>query len=115
MPVQVTDNSTRIIADLTRKSNVALRFAVDRIDKTANPKTPKKEGFLRRDVLKQVLGLSGTIIWPKKYAQAQEAGVIRGHRVRNYTTAGTGPHFAENAVAQVVKTIAVDFKKAGLI
>lgn len=116
MSVNTIDNTSRIQIDIQRKSNLALRFMLEGIDRTASPKTPKDTGILRNSPQKQVLGTTGTITWPQKYAQPQEAGVIHGSRVRNYTTPGTGPHFAENAVAkEAVDNAAMYFKKAGLI
>jgi len=32
------------------------------------------------------------------YAAAQEAGMTRGHPMKNYSTAGTGPHWFEEAI-----------------
>jgi Minor capsid protein len=115
MSVTVVDHTQEVLTNISRQTNLALRFMIGRIDDTANPKTPKKEGRLRGDVLKSVLGLSGTITWSKKYAQAQEAGIVRGSRVRHYTTPGTGPHFAEDAVKKVVSTDQQDFSRAGVI
>ena len=35
------------------------------------------------------------------YAAAQEAGITRGHVMRNYSTPGTGPHFFRHAIDAV--------------
>lgn len=115
MSVKITDNTASALIDIDRKVSLAIRYMLERVDATAEPKTPRKFGNLRRDVIKQVLGKTGTIAWPKKYAAAQEAGVIRGSKIRNYTTAGTGPHYAENAVKAVVASSEQDFRKAKLI
>jgi hypothetical protein len=112
MPVRVQDNSLRVITDMHRGVNLALRFMLDDIDRTASPKTPKKEGSLRGDVLKRVLGLAGEIVWLKGYAAAQEVGTTRGSPIRNYTTPGTGAHYAENAVIEVAKRADTHFRKA---
>lgn len=37
------------------------------------------------------------------YAAAQEAGVTRGHPIRNYSTPGTGAHFTQHAIEDVVQ------------
>lgn len=116
MSVKTTDNTSRIKIDIQRKANLAVRFLLDGIDRSARPNTPKEFGPLSQSVQKQVLGTRGIITWPQKYAQPQEAGIIHGSRVRNYTTPGTGPHFAENAVTkEAIHNAAVYFKKAGLI
>lgn len=110
MLVKITDNTPIIIANTTRSSNLALRFILDDIDRVANPVTPRKRGNLRGDILKTVLGLRGTIIWGKNYAIYQEE-----NQFRNYTTPGTGPHYAENSVKQVADNVNKHFKKARLI
>lgn len=109
MSVKFNSNIPNIISDTDRKSSLAIRYALDDIDKIAEPKTPKKKGNLRRDTLKQVLGKRGKIAWKKEYAIYQEK---KQHG--NYTTPGTGPHFAENAVRKVVANSREYFKRAGL-
>lgn len=47
----------------------------------------------------------------KEYARFQEFGGDSKRRVRNYTTAGTGPHFLRNAGNKQVKKIARTYKK----
>lgn len=111
MSVRVTDNTDRIKSDHRTKANLFLRELLDAIMQTAEPKTPKREGHLRRDVLRQVLGLHGTLEWRKKYAAIQET-----KQFANYTTPGTGPQFAENAVRSTVNTKAPGImKKVGLL
>lgn len=61
-------------------------------------------------MLKQVLGLHGKVIWGKNYAGFQER-----KQYQNYTTAGTGPHFAENAVRTVAARADEHFRRAKLI
>lgn len=115
MSVRITDNTVRIKIDNTRGASLAIRYMLDAIDATASPRTPKEFGVLRRSVQKRVTGLKGEIQWPQKYAQAQEAGVIRGTRVKNYSTPGTGAHFAESAVRKVVQNADSYFRKARAI
>jgi hypothetical protein len=109
MKVIVKDNMPKIVNDKKQKSSIFLRVLADEVVATSTPKTPQRTGQLRADVLKQVLGLTGKIIWGKRYAIFQE-----GKQYRNYTTAGTGPHFAENAVRDVVKNSESIAKKVGL-
>lgn len=117
MSVKVTDNTPSIINTTTQKASIFLRELCDTVVNISTPKTPKDKGNLSRDILKQVLGLHGRIEWRKVYASFQEAGVRADgtHRVRKYTTAGTGPHFAENAVNDAIKDTGVIAKRSGLI
>lgn len=115
MAVKVINHKPAVVIDIHRQTSLAIRYMLDRIDATAEPNTPKRLGNLRRDITKQVLGLSGAIVWHKVYAAPQEAGIIRGSRVQHYTTPRTGPHFAENAVRKIVASAEQDFRKAKLI
>ena len=76
----------------------------------SEPKTPKKSGRLRMDVVKQVLGLAAKVVWGKKYGVYQET-----KRFKKYTTPGTGPHFAENAAKDLPPLTEKVAKNSGLI
>lgn len=108
--------------------NLALRFAVDDVDRLARPKTPYSGsvksrggksltggGHLRNDLVKTVMGNKAKIIWGKRYAAAQEAGIINGRPIRNYTAPGTGKKYAENAIRKVEKQLDTYIRKAGTI
>lgn len=110
MSVKIHDNTATIVTDTLKGANLALRFMLEDVERIARPVTPKKEGNLRKDILKSVLGLRGTIKWDKNYAIYQEK-----KQFKNYTTPGTGPHYAENSVKQVVANADKYFKKARLI
>jgi hypothetical protein len=88
---------------------MALRLMLDAIDMASTPNTPRDKGDLRNNKLKQVLGLHAVIQWRQKYAIYQED---KEHQ--HYTTAGTGAHFAENAVDKVVSESPNYFRSAGL-
>lgn len=61
-------------------------------------KTPMKTGALRRSIITQAIGSRAQIGWRSAYAGAQEAGQHAGSGpYKNYTTPGTGPHFARDA------------------
>ncbi len=109
MSVKIKSNVRKIISDTDVKVNVAIRYALEDIDDMASPNTPKDKGNLRRDTLKQVLGKRGTIMWKKEYAIYQEE-----KQFGRYTTPGTGPHFARNAVKKAIDKSAEYFKRAGL-
>lgn len=110
MSVKFNDNTQRVIFDMNQNTSLALRFMLDGIDEKAFPKTPKDRGNLRKDILKQVLGKKATIVWQKKYAIYQET-----KQFKNYTTPGTGPGFAEDAVRHVAANSESYFKKARMI
>lgn len=110
MSVKVQDNTGKIKLDIKRKSSLALRFMMDDIQDISEPKTPRDRGYLRRNVQAQVLGLTGKITWGQRYAVYQE-----NKQFRNYTTAGTGPHFARDSVQQIAKNPRSAMKRAGLI
>jgi Zn-dependent oligopeptidase len=109
MSVDTTDNSSQIKADMQPKLGLFLRAMLDDIDKTADPKTPQKTGDLRNLKQKQVLGLNATITWDRSYAAVQETT-----QFKNYTTPGTGPHFAEDAVREVVGRADEHLREVGL-
>lgn len=119
MSVKVTDNTPKVRLDMNTKVDLFLRFFMDSVDAIAEPRTPKKEGELRRGTLKTVGGgmmnRSGQMVWLKEYAAAQEVGTTRGHVIRNYTTPGTGPHFALNAVTKAILGQNVVLRKVGLM
>lgn len=109
MSVRVTDNTGAVRNETEQKASIFLRMVAEDIVND-DKGTPKKEGGLRRDVLKQVLGLRGKVEWRKRYAARQE-----DTQFKNYTTPGTGPHFAENAVKKVVDKTGVLAKRSGLV
>lgn len=90
------DRSAHVKQTIHRKGSVMLRRILDGVDKTADPRTPKDTSDLRLNKLKQVLGLKAIIQWRQKYAAIQEE-----KQFQNYTTPGTGPHYARNAVKKV--------------
>lgn len=110
MKVIVKNNMPKIENNTKQKSSIFLRVLAEEVVDEATPKTPKRTGQLRADVLKQVLGTKAKIVWGKRYAIFQE-----NKQYRNYTTPGTGPHFAENSVRKVVKNSESIAKKVGLI
>jgi hypothetical protein len=128
MSVKYTTNTPLLRINQRQAIGLFLRYLVDDVHRIARPKTPYSGavrsrggrsltggGHLRDDVLKRVLGLVGTISWDKEYAGAQEAGQTRGHPIRNYTTPGTGKHYARNASKEAVKNAANLMRKARLI
>lgn len=108
--VKVVSNVARITADNDTNLPLALRFMLNDIQRKSEPFTPKDTGDLRRRILQQVMGKTATITWDVDYAAYQE-----DIQYKNYTTPGTGPRFAENAVKEVVGNAEFYFRKARLI
>lgn len=117
MSVKVDDNTPRIKSDTKQRVSTFIRLVCDNVVDISTPNTPKDKGNLSRDVLKTVQGLHGEIEWRKTYAQFQERGerADGSHKVKNYTTPGTGPHFAENAVKRAVQNTNIIAKLAHLV
>ena len=107
---KITDNTNNVINQLSQKASIFLRLMADEVVNISTPITPKKSGRLRMDVVKQVLGLKGKIMWGKKYGIHQET-----KQFINYTTPGTGPHFAQKgAEGGIGKTQSVA-QRSGLL
>ncbi len=115
MPVRRKDNTALLLTKQRQSSSLFLRFFLDDIERYSEPITPKKDGYLRRSTIKSVLGLTGTIMWDKEYAAAQEAGQTRGRPIRFYTTPGTGPKYAKKGVQKAMIHSKDTMRKAGLI
>lgn len=110
MSVRYRSNVIPLKSAQARHASTALRRIADAIVEQSTPKTPKDTGFLRQKVLKQVLGPRGRLIWLQHYAAIQES-----KQFANYTTAGTGPHFAENAVKRVARNASQYFRRERLL
>lgn len=117
MSIYITDNTPIILSQTRQRASIFLRVLCDNVVDIAKPKTPKDKGNLRQDILKIVTGLHGKIEWRKVYAQYQERGSRKDgtHVVKKYTTPGTGPHYAENAVNKAIEKTEVIAKLAHLI
>lgn len=117
MSVKIQDFTPKIASNTKQRASIFLRMICDDVVDGAKPFTPKKDGFLNKDILKTVVGLHGTIEWRKGYATYQERGMRAdgSRRVKRYTTPGTGPHFAENAVKRAVENTPVVAKLAHLL
>lgn len=109
MSVKYTDNTASIRADVNRKIPIAIRLMLGAIRVKSTPVTPRKTGELRNKVIVQVLGRYGVIKW-----MAGHARILETKQFRNYTTPGTGPHFAEKNVRAVVKDAPRYFEQAGI-
>jgi hypothetical protein len=115
MSVSIKDYTPTVRGNIQRSANLFLRFFADEVHRIAEPVTPKKHGPLRRSVLKQVLGLKGSIKWLKRYAAVQELGERNGIKFKKYTTAGTGKKYAENSIHEAVRRENKIMRRARLI
>lgn len=90
------DRTAEVKQTVHRRGGLMLRLMLDGIEKEADPNTPKDTADLRLNKVKQVLGLKAVIQWRQKYAAIQEKT-----QFQNYTTPGTGPHFASKGGKKV--------------
>lgn len=109
MSYQIKDNTPAVKAIFNQRGNIFLRLMTDQLTAISDPKTPKDKGNLRRDKVKSVSGLHAEIVWGKKYGIYQET-----KQYKNYTTPGTGPHFAENAAKKVIDYTGKIARQVGL-
>jgi len=110
MSVKINDHTDQVKGNIFQKASIFLREMADEMINISTPKTPKKTGRLRMDIVRSVLGLNGQVKWGKNYAARMEE-----HQFRNYTTPGTGKDYAKNAAKMLpgrTKTIA---QKVGLV
>lgn len=114
MSVKIQSNSRQLISERNNRVSLAIRLMLEAVHRESLPNTPKEHGNLRADVVKSVQGNKGSIVWDKNYAQAQEEGRTRGIVMKNYTTPGTGPHFARRAVTKVARDSRSYFARVGL-
>ena len=121
MSFKIENHSTELVDKTKQRSNIFMRTMLDRIVAIATPRTPKKEGYLSRDIIKRVQGTKGQIEWGTGYAAVQEAGQRKDPRsgkivvFKNYTTPGTGPHFAEKSIKEAIKGTGIVARLAHLI
>lgn len=103
--VVVNLNSNYVFDKLDQKVTVANRLILDAIQKESRKRTPLAEtGQLRGQVSKKVITNHAIITWQVPYASYQERGMRYdgSHVIKHWTTPGTGPDFAKEAVAKVL-------------
>lgn len=106
------------VTDRIRFGNARLPLAVnsflDGVIKTAEPITPKQDGDLAGSTSKKVSGRKGSVTWNRVYAGYQEFGQRKDgtHKVKKYTTPGTGKKFAETGVLTELAGIDKHMEKA---
>ena len=107
---KITDNTNNVVNQLSQKASIFLRLMADEIINISTPITPKKTGRLRMDVVKQVLGLKGKVMWGKKYGVYQETKLFK-----NYTTPGTSYKFAETGARKSIDSTQKIAQRSGLL
>ena len=102
MPVYFSlhDNSSYVKALMNNRIHLMNNNIGMEVKKNAMFTTPLKKGDLSTQVFVRSQGNVATITWEMPYASYQERGMRAdgSHVIKNYTTPGTGPHFAYNAV-----------------
>lgn len=116
--MEFVDNKAAVEAEIIAKTDtmMGLFAASVEIQIKTSGNTPKDKGGLRTDTrhVKNAVG-QYEVQMNKQYAAAQEAGVIHGSPVVNYTTPGTGPHFMQKAVDKAKERVTEYAAAAGLL
>lgn len=104
--VTIEDNSGRFITASTQLLDTALERMSFDVKQIATIRVPFKDNGLQKSADNKRLGLlKHRVVFDKEYAAYQENARRKdgSRKVRKYTTPGTGPHYLENAAAQVTK------------
>lgn len=116
MSVVYQSNSARTENNISNKLGLMCRLLVEDVYRNSLKTTPMKYGDLRKTVNRRIENNRGIIEWTAPYAAYQERGMRAdgSHVVRNYTTPGTGKHYAKDAVIETLEKIGDYARKAGL-
>lgn len=122
MAVKVEDNTQVVKDDINVAAALTIRLMLNDIHSLSTPVTPLRENALRTSVIEYMpSSTKGIITWEVPYAGVQEKGYrtnpSTGERIyfRNYTTPGTGPHYAEDSVKKVMANADKYMQQGGLI
>lgn len=120
MSVTIQDNTASVKNDIETGIGLAIRLLLEDIFVEATPVTPMEKGDLRKRVLRKMEGnRKGSITWESSYAGVQEQGFRRTANgivfFRNYTTPGTGPHYARDSVENIMTRLPEYLEKVGLV
>lgn len=101
MPVKMQPTSV-IVANLGLEPNGKVqKYFTERCYAYMDKFVPKDTGVLRETVTLT----SNSITYEQPYAHAQYVGVVKGGKVENYTTPGTGPYWDERMKSVDMPTI----------
>ena len=106
--VRVDSNATATAAIINRNLSSAIGAMAIAILATSRMKAPLKSGALRYSGQVTGSGLTKNISYGSgrvPYAAYQERGMRKdgSHKVRHYTTPGTGAHYLEEAAEKIVQ------------
>lgn len=107
MTVSFTSNASNVNRDVNIAAALAVRNMLESVRTESEPITPKRIGDLRKNIIISMNNTTGSITWHQDYSL-----YVEKKRFKNYTTPGTGPHFAERSVNAVVNNSDVFFNNA---
>lgn len=112
--MRIESNKQGVLAVMNNRIIYAHWLLGHAIKRTSLPGTPLRDHYLRANIQLSSAGTTQRIAWTRPYAAYQERGMRAdgSHVVKNYTTAGTGPWFAKNAVKAELKNIGSYYKQA---
>lgn len=101
---QFTDHHREVLSRSTAMTDMmmGLMAAGIEIQLKTSGNTPFKHGGLRSHARHiKIRHAEYEVSDDQEYAAAQEAGTVRGHPIRNYTTGGTGKGFFKRSIETV--------------
>jgi len=121
MGIRVENRTPQVISTIKNRAVYTLFSFGNDVKKESLPKTPLKYNNLRKSVNvksnQTSTGAKCEITWEQPYAAYQERGMRYDgtHVVRHYTTPGTGPWFAKNAVNSQMRKMQSHLDRAALL
>lgn len=109
--MRVVSNKNEAMAVMTNRAVYAQYLLAHAIKRDSLKATPLKTHQLRASIKLsssvEDYKVKQTIKWDQPYASYQERGMRRdgSHKIKHYTTAGTGPWYAKNAVKRGMKNL----------
>lgn len=106
--VKIDSKATAVEAMIKQNLTSAVSAMATAVLSTARMKAPKKDNHLRSSASVRGSGLQRDVVFGSMavpYAAYQERGMRAdgSHKVRHYTTPGTGAHYLEEAGDAIVK------------
>lgn len=101
------DNTDYLKGLMNNRIHLMNNSLTSEIRKEAYFITPQKNGDLHTQIVTRSSGNEATITWEMPYAAYQERGMRADgtHVIKNYTTAGTGPHFAQQSAHTALNSL----------
>lgn len=103
IPFKFQNNAPYIKAMMENRVFLFGQYLASETKKRALLITPTKYGNLHSQISIRSHGIATSITWMMPYAAYQERGMRADgtHVIKNYTTPGTGPHFAQQSVSEI--------------